>query len=450
MHKLYWKIFFWFWLMATLTIAGTALISTELVKETSDTLRDNNYIQTVASAAKYILRNGDEQSFLDWLDQLKGQQGISLYLFKEKTPKPPPGFENNPEFNTALHHAQEAELKTGMLRKPPFVVSEAIETDKGDRYRIVAKMPHRVIKELEYHWPIVLLRFTIAIIISGFICYFLSIYLSYPIRILQRAARRLAEGFLDTRVGHKLAERKDELSELAHEFDKMAERIEELVQSSQTLLQDISHELRSPLARLFVTIEMARAKSNEATQPELDRIEKELNRLNELIGSILSLRSLIVNQDKIKTEYLDINDLIQSIVSDANYETKQIRVKYQSKGACYLFANKSLMRSAIENIIRNAIAYTPEDTPIDVELSCESDSALVIVRDFGPGIPEGKLDHIFKPFYRVEPARSSTKKPGGYGLGLAIAAKAIAMHHGKIEAENAENGGLRVKIQLKR
>ncbi len=291
----------------------------------------------------------------------------------------------------------------------------------------------------------IIFRFAAAILIGGFICYLLSLYLLRPIRILQRAARKLGQGEFQTRVSAILGNRKDEIGELAQDFDEMAARLESLVHSKQQLLQDISHELRSPLARLSVALEIARDKSPKV-EKELTRIAYETDKLNELIRQILSLASLDAAQNNIIFEEIDIVELVQSIVSDANYEVQHhiTPIRLIIPKFCHAQVNYPLLRSAIENIIRNALRYTPEEHPIHVSLLVKEEEVQVSIEDSGPGIPEEKLAHVFDPFFRVDDSR--TQHTGGFGLGLAIAKRAILLHKGHVYAKNLPQGGLSVLL----
>lgn len=291
----------------------------------------------------------------------------------------------------------------------------------------------------------IIFRFAAAILIGGFICYLLSLYLLRPIRILQRAARKLGQGEFQTRVRALLGNRKDEIGELAQDFDEMAARLESLVHSKQQLLQDISHELRSPLARLSVALEIARDKS-PAVEKELTRIAYETDKLNELIRQILSLASLDASQNDITFEEMDIVELVQSIVSDANYEMQHhvTPISLMTPTACYAAVSYTLLRSAIENIVRNALRYTSEDQPIQITLLPKEEDIYISIKDSGPGIPDEKLSQVFDPFFRVDDSR--TQRTGGFGLGLAIAKRAILLHKGHIYAKNLSQGGLEVVL----
>jgi len=285
------------------------------------------------------------------------------------------------------------------------------------------------------------------ILTAGLFCYGLARYLTSPIGKLRRATQKFADGDLQTRVASEIGNRRDEVGKLAEDFDEMAERIESLVTAEKRLTQDISHELRSPLARLNVALELARVKANPETQSLFERIETESYRLNEMISRLLTLSKLETDAENFEKHEINLTKLFEQIVADADFEANANgkSVKILQKSECRVFGNENLLRSAIENVLRNAVRYTKENTSVEVSLEKENKNALISVRDFGAGVPEEELEKLFRPFYRVQTARD--RKSGGIGLGLAIAERAVHAHGGTIEAKNLENG-LSVKISL--
>ena len=280
------------------------------------------------------------------------------------------------------------------------------------------------------------------------VCYALALYLTSPITKLREATNRLADGDLQTRVAPGIRGRRDELADLACDFDIMAERIESLITSQQRLARDISHELRSPLARLNVALEIAKQKSTRETQPMLDRIETESNRLNEMISRLLTLARLESGSVEVDRTRIDLAELVRDVAADADFEAQANGKFVELTGAqpCVVTGSEPLLRSAIENVLRNAVRYTPDRSVVEVDLSTANGSAVLSVSDKGGGVPDEELGNIFKPFYRISESRE--RKTGGIGLGLAIAERAIAAHKGTISARN-RNGGLTIDIGLK-
>ncbi len=296
------------------------------------------------------------------------------------------------------------------------------------------------------------LRLLLVVMTGGVVCYGLARYLTSPVAKLQKATQQLAEGDLTARVGSVLEKRGDEFADLGHDFDRMAERIEWLINSQRRLLTDISHELRSPLARLNVALELARKRAGSEAGASLDRIEREAERMNELISQLLGLARLDSDSESREEGSIALAGLVQEVAADADFEatSQNRRVSVVESEDCVVTGSPELLRSAIENIVRNGLHYTARDTQVEVSLSCsrtnDQDNALIVVIDNGPGVPEDALEELFRPFYRVEEARD--RLSGGSGLGLAIAERIIRLHGGTVKATNAPEKGLQVEIRI--
>ncbi|MBV5305828.1 MAG: HAMP domain-containing protein [Desulfobulbaceae bacterium] len=289
-------------------------------------------------------------------------------------------------------------------------------------------------------------------LVGGLVCYFLARSLTAPIRKLREASNRIAHGDFSVRVSPELGHSGREVADLGRDFDTMAERIEELLLSKKQLLRDISHELRSPLARLNVALELARQRSGEDAKQPLERIERESGRLNELIGELLTLTRLENGVQDLERVEFSLNELMELIVADALYEARHHHrhVRITEAEPIMLHGSRELMRRALENVVRNAVRYTQENSTVEITLiktgSTEGKQATIVIRDHGPGVPDAAFEHLFEPFYRVDNARD--RQSGGTGLGLAIAEQAVRLHHGTITAANADQGGLIMTIRL--
>ena len=254
------------------------------------------------------------------------------------------------------------------------------------------------------------------------------------------------------RVGRDIAKRKDEFSELANDFNYMAEQIGSLMALQKQLLADISHELRSPLARLKVALEIARRQTGPEAAKTLNRIEQEADLMNEMIGHLLTLRRIESGTVQIVMKPVDLTHMVRQIASDAAFESvgENRQVVLSEMDECHVVGNEELLRRAVENVVRNAIRYTPENTSVDIRVrkTLQGDAAYadIEVRDHGPGVPDSHIANLFRPFYRVSDARE--RITGGTGLGLAITERALKIHHGNATARNASDGGLIVTIQL--
>ncbi|HNY11580.1 MAG TPA: ATP-binding protein, partial [Candidatus Wallbacteria bacterium] len=232
----------------------------------------------------------------------------------------------------------------------------------------------------------------------------------------------------------------------------MAERIESLMTLQKELLGDISHELRSPLARLNVALELSRRSAGAGAERSLDRISQEAETLNNLIGQVLDLTRFESGIEGIRMAPVALDRLVKEIAADADFEAQghKRNAKLLVCEECIMNGNEELLRRAIENVVRNAIKYTAENTSVEISLVQKTEYqnmfAEITVKDKGPGAPEADLAHLFRPFYRVSDARD--RQTGGSGLGLAITDRAVILHHGKVTASNSKTGGLVVILQF--
>ena len=341
---------------------------------------------------------------------------------------------------------------------PNRVIRQGLTLD-GKRYTLVLILPPGPRVFFGPH-DIPLLGITIAIISSGLMCYLLAWSMTSPVTRLRKAAQSLAAGDLTARTGAPAGGRTDELTELMRDFDRMAERIEGLVDSQSRLLKDVSHELRSPLARLSVALGLARQRVKPEVAPELEsqlnRIELEADRLNQLIQRLLTIARLESGSDGLHKTTLSLRELVEQVSHDAEYENPGRGCRVTADGTAdpaddfLVEADPGLLRSAVENVVRNATRYTTEGTTVDVRLerqrSANGEEIVVRVLDSGPGVPNEALQKIFEPFYRLDDARN--RQTGGAGLGLSIADRAIRLHGGQLRASNRKEGGLEVEIRI--
>jgi two-component system sensor histidine kinase CpxA len=293
------------------------------------------------------------------------------------------------------------------------------------------------------------LRFCISFVTGGLVCYGLAWHLTSPIRRLRAAAQSLATGDLTARVTIGGKAPGDEVADLGRDFNRMAERIEKLMTAQKQLVRDVSHELRSPLARLGVALGLARRVSPPAATAALDRIELESERLNEMIGELLTLSLLESGSDRFERKPFDIAGLVEEVVRDADFEASAGNRKVQCASCqpLILSGNREMLRRALENVVRNGVRYTGQGTAVEVSLEQDArDCAVIRVRDHGPGVPDHALEDIFRPFYRVAEARD--RQSGSTGIGLAITERTVKLHGGSVTARNVPGGGLEVEIRL--
>jgi two-component system sensor histidine kinase CpxA len=450
-RSLFVKIFIWFCFtlfvgfFASLVATGVFLHHGLFETPRAEISKSGLALSGVTAAEIYERQGG--QALADYFRRIEHAGEVKLFLLdesgKELTGAQVP--------DDAESLAQRARLNKEMLvegTEQMIMRAMPIRGPKGVSYIIlgtIRRPPPRA-------WTRASIRLIALLFTAGILCYVLARHLSTPLRLLQNTARQLARGDLSARVAPNLRRRRDEIGQLGEDFDRMAERLEDLIDSHQRLLRDISHELRSPLTRLHVALELARQKSGEAAAAALDRIEKESERLNALIGQVLTLGRLEREQEGVALEPVNLTELLEEIVSDADFEArgKNCEVKLEKFESVMVSGHPEILRSAVENVVRNAVRYTPERSHVSVSLMTEPPAqrsvALIRIRDFGPGVPDGELSKIFRPFYRVSESRD--RRTGGAGLGLAIALRAVQIHGGNILALNAEGGGLELQIRL--
>ena len=313
-----------------------------------------------------------------------------------------------------------------------------VSRPRGGLYRFVAVV--RPLDEPAPIWP----YFVAEVVVIGLMGSLLGWHLAAPLRTLRNVVDRFGRGDLAARAR---SSRKDEIGALSLAFDEMAERIETLMDAERRLLQDVSHELRSPLARLGFAVELARTSDDRGAA--LDRIRRDVDRLSVLVAELLQLTRAEGDPDARDLGPVRLDDLARSLAEDGDLEAsaKGCTLSLDLDDECTVRGERELLRRAVENVLRNAIRHAPEDSAIDIILRAEASSAELTIRDLGPGVPDNALAAIFEPFFRVGDDRS--RSSGGVGLGLAIARRAVALHGGTIAARNA-HPGLAITIELPR
>jgi two-component system sensor histidine kinase CpxA len=291
-----------------------------------------------------------------------------------------------------------------------------------------------------------ILRLLAVALAAVLVCLALAHYIASPILHLRSVSRRIATGDLSARVRARLTRGRDEIAELSKDFNLMAEEIEILLHSQSQLLQAISHEMRSPLARLTLAAGLAKANGASESDGLLERIETEAERIERMLSQLLTLARLDRGATSFPRTPVELSSLLSDIVSDASFEGSATKcsVILTHADPCLVEGSDALLRSAIENVIRNAVRYTGESSTVEVSLkldnSLRQDMAVIHVTDEGPGVPAAELSQIFKPFYRVSSARD--RETGGTGLGLAITDRAVHLYDGSVAARNRIEGGL--------
>ena len=452
MKSLFLRIFLWFWL--AMVVLGVLLVVTSPFFTQSRSRVDRwqqgaeSWAQDRVNRAAQRIEESGVESFQPREPRGHGgRRGSEIFVFDKDvrelqdrvTPEPVTDLARR----VISNGSEEAVRRGGM-----HMVARPVVDPEG-RLLVIVGTLHRPPRPIDLLEPKALWwRLALLALVVGALSLWLARYLSAPVGALRRATLRLSAGDLSARVGKPVNRRRDEIGQLAHDFDAMAGRLENLVGSQRRLLRDVSHELRSPLVRLTVALQLARDRQGPRAAEALDRIERETGRLDDLIGQLLLLERLEARAPDTEAVDFDLTALLNEVVDDASFEASatQRAVEFEAESSCPMRGYPALIRSALDNVLRNAVRHTAEETTVEVSIDCREASAEVTIRDHGSGVPEEHIETLFEPFSRVADARE--RSTGGAGLGLAIARRAIEVHDGSVTARNHPDGGLEVVITL--
>lgn len=451
MRGLFLKILLWFWLSLTLMVV--ALVVGVLATRSDENAGPpwlgliNSAMRTHALNAAAAYEGGGRPALDAYLAELTRTARVEGYLFDERGSELGGSTASDGIKRLALRTASSKEVEY-KFRAPLPMAAERVVTSRGTPYIFVVKLTGA--PGFGADQRALGLRIALVLLTAGIVCYGFARYLVAPVRSLRHATRRLAEGDLSARAASAMGKRRDELADMGRDFDRMAERIESLILAQRRLLGDISHELRSPLARLRVALELARRGCGGDAGGALEIIEDEAQQLDKLIGQLLTLTRFESDDHAKVREIVDLTRLVEEIAVDSDFEAQGSNraVRLAERDKCRTLGAAELLRSAVENVVRNAIHYTAEGTTVEISLRCAPHTAggeaIISVRDHGAGIAEKELERIFQPFYRAGEARD--RQTGGTGLGLAITERAMRLHDGSVTARNATDGGLIVEM----
>ncbi len=435
MPKIFWKLFLSLWSSIMLFAVVMAWISTNLVPQEPPDAREQRLSAEVERLQMHLvdtLREGDELAAKTLLaNQPRHLQRHVLVISDRKELL---------DRKRARQLLDRRELRYRELE---------VASENGKTYTLLIVRPAPPAALLQPGVRGMLLRLLIAGAVRAIFSAMLAHYLSRPLRQLGLASRRLASGDLATRVEVPLNERNDEFGELARDLNEMARNLHGLQEANRNLLRDVSHELRSPLARIRVALELAKSRDSGQVSGELERLELESDRLEKLVDEVLDLLRTSSGLTPVQRENFDLCGLIQDVCKVVAYEVPEGSPGLQVRASPPLpiSADRELMWRTVENLLRNALHHTDEHRGIVVTAALQSDGLIrLAVADRGPGLPVEQLERVFEPFYRAQEARD--RASGGHGLGLAIAAAAVRRHQGHIRARNREDGGLEIEILI--
>ena len=457
MQSLFFKIFLWFCVIVVLV--GVSIETSSILANYYET-RWQSVLHSVmpmeAEKCAKIYEQSGKQAVQDYLDELQREKSVRFYFFDDDgnplldrgAPELILKFASNKEglYRTARQNLSLVSPRQGIALR-------LVEGPSGRKYTLAFQQsPTLIMPVSEAVGTHPYLRLLAIGVLGAGLCFLLARNLTKPITRLRAAAGGIASGHLKTRVDPRVRRRYDEIGSLGRDFDRMAEQIEALVSAQRDLLGDVSHELRSPLARLVVALGLLRQASPEEAPEYLGRIGMEADRLDKLIGQLLTLTRIESGVESTQLEMFDLTNLVQEVAADGDFEARaqNREVNVAHADSCTMTGVAEMLRSAIENVVRNAIRHTPSQTTVELTLNQTRDGkeprARLRVRDHGPGVPGHLLDDIFVPFHRVHD--SSQSDSHGAGLGLAIADRIVRMHNGNIRAINASDGGLIVEMTL--
>jgi two-component system, OmpR family, sensor kinase len=436
--SLYARILLSFWTAIALVVLGAAGVTTLVLMERSE--EAVSVPEVLSHEAARALGEGGPAGLTHWLQGvLRRDLNFEVYVIGpdgELLHRP-----LSPRVERRLRVPEPPPPLAGARLLPARPLPLLIAAD-GSEYRLVVMGRRQTFGPLGYpaaRWAVLLL----ALAVTGIASWWLARSITRPVAGLGAATRQLAGGRLETRAAAELTRRRDELGTLARDFDAMAQRLRALVEGKERLLADISHELRSPLARMRVALALARQSGGDVST-QLDRLETETERLDALIGQVLKLARLDARGPDAVLDPVDLGELVDGIARDAAFEAQPrgVRVNWTMPARSVTVAGDGpLLASAVENVVRNALRYTAAGTTVTVEVE---EPPAVVVRDHGPGVPESELERIFEPFHRVAEARG--RDSGGDGIGLAITSRVMRAHGGSASARNCAGGGLEVRL----
>lgn len=443
-RRLFWKIFLPFWVAQALLLGALYLrVHYRINSEHPWWIQpERHQMPILADVAAKTYEEQGQAALQQLLNNLSLNNRSRFWLVdtsgRELTGRTVPDniFRNAgaAEDNEGLYHSYEAN-----------VLAARATTPRG-QYILIAELTPPPLRERvpgDLLWTLKL-----GTLISALLCLLIAHYLTKPIERLRDATHELARGNLDIRAGENLGNRQDEIADLVRDFDSMAGELRNQIQSERNLLSGVSHELRSPIARMRLALTIARHAQEPERNEMLDRLEQDAVQLDSMLERILTVARLESGQLQPKFELISLNEVIDDVLHDAKFEAVATgaEITYDADGEMKVTGDVGLLHSAVENLVRNGMFYSGMQGKIEVKLARSDNTAIITVRDNGPGVPDSALPLLFKPFYRVDDSRGTTT--GGMGLGLAIVRNAVAVHGGTAVARNVMPHGLEVELRL--
>jgi two-component system OmpR family sensor kinase len=441
--SLYWRLLILFCAANLLALGVGGFLTQRFIEYT--TAVEINW-ESLAQGADQAFESGGNAALADWSAQQR-REGIEATLFQQGQALVP--IRVSPYVQSSLQAALD-EKRDVVLQPWPnlYLAVQQVHGQDGQTRQLVAlSRTHSRLRAQTRQTIFLAIQGVLSLLFIGMVGWWVARSVARPVQAISKATRRMASGELSARVGSQDASTYDELAELAHDFDSMAERIEALVAHDRSVLQDLSHELRSPLARLHLILDLAR-RSRDADEAAgyFEQAEQEISRLDSMTGEMLALSRLEGGIPGVNREPVDMTGLLRECVRRAELEAqaRDISMSLSAAEPVTVLGSELLLERALDNLIANAIKFSPRGGHIELTMHADATRAELGFRDHGPGVPAAELDSLFRPLFRG----SNAVRAEGHGLGLAIVQRVVRAHGGDIQANNAEGGGLIVRMHL--
>jgi two-component system OmpR family sensor kinase len=462
LNRLYLRLLLWFCIANLLTLLVSVLVTERLARYAYGD--DPNWGALAEQANDAYIERG-QRGLIDWLEDQR-RRGIDAALYENQRslggrlqprlrpppellfpegagyPPPPPPPPGDGNFNTRFMGGVMLG-RDGVPRRLITIGQPVVGRDGVIRQFVAMRRPGPMMPRMGL---IAATQIAVSVLVIGIVGWWIARTIARPVAAVRQVARRFASGDLDARVPPRWTRSRDEIGDLARDFDRMAARIQALVTNERGVLQDVSHELRSPLARLHLLLDLARRSPPDEAAAHFARAEHEIARLDGLIGQSLALSRLESDLPGADRLPVDLNALLRSRVADWELEagSRKVVLEIAELPPLSITGSENLIGRAIDNLLSNAIKYSDEGGRVRVHLSQAGDEVQIRVRDYGPGVPEEDLPRLFRPFFRG----SNGARAEGHGLGLAIVQRVVTAHRGSVSASNAAGGGLEVVLRL--
>ena len=441
--SLYWRLLVWFCVANLLVLVLGGLLAQRFIAYS--TAVEINW-EALAQEADLAYESGGQSTLAAWVAQQR-QQGVDATLFENG--KPLSEMHLYPRLRNQLPEWLAAGHSVVMEPHPGFYVAIQPVTGKDGHPRQLLAISHSHQHLRPHTRENILLAFqlVLSLLFIGLVGWWVARSVARPVEALRLATRRIAGGELSTRVGVQRGMAHDELAQLASDFDTMAERIEALVAHDRGVLRDLSHELRSPLARLHLILDLARRSNAPAdAAPYFEQAEQEIARLDRMLGDMLALSRMEAALPGMERETVELADVVHGCVEQSRLgaDSRAVELRLTSVDSALVSGSATLLERALQNLLANAIKFSPSGGVVEMRLRIDERFAEITLRDHGPGVPEAELDLLFRAFFRG----SNAGRADGHGLGLAIVQRVVQVHGGSIDARNADGGGLLVRLRL--